>query len=550
MRGDLIDAGILNRAECQDSYISAVQECERLERCEEQIKAELAAMKMVRQRIDSDLKRFRNAHSPAISLPTELISAILISGLPDLPRDTSAWPQAKKHYLRAVTSVCHWWREVALHTPPLWESFWSELHYPEGEPYYAKSELYPAGKHPRLPDCFQESCRLLSHKKTLLDAHLDIPYEPKFFDSDIVPPLFALFPFLDFTRVRALDLVLYTCCKLTPILLSQGLPQLSHLKLRVQSDEETPKPLPMLSAPPNLKHLILEFWETFPTPLSLYYAGLASNATYLHLQISGRHKDTLLMFLEHARMVEELVLKETEYSWGEYEPSTVVDRLELPRLKTLSYSPYWGLDVFSRLKLPALESLEMYSAKSQEVPTDTADSLPALCSASSRSTYSSSHIIRSLGSHHFPIQSLNLRLDLPSCEQLCQLLSERDTSATRAYLHWNSLSSLSVTLDFWNYRADHSGSNMSVAQNLVTAILPRSGLSFVVRVGEVYHHESESIRAQRAQTEAWVNETKERLGDRFSYDPRPKQNRYLRKNFEFWNIYGEMDHWQRSQLRT
>ena len=515
----------------------AAQECERLERCEEQIQAELAAMKNVRQCIDRHLKRFRNAHSPAISLPTEIISAILISGLPALPCDTSAWPRAKKAYLYTITSVCHWWREVALHTPQLWESFWSELRVSDGELWSSKNKLYSAGKHPHLPDCFQKSCRLLSHKKRLLDAYFEISDDPVLFGSDIVPdPLFALFPFLDFVRVRALDLLLWTCCKLTPILLSQALPQLSHLKLRVQSDEMTPEPLPMLSAPPNLKHLVLEFGETWSNPLSLYYAGLASNATYLHLQISGRHSDTLLMFLEHARMVEELVLKETEYKWGEYEPSAVVAKLKLPRLKTLSYSPYWGLDVFSRLNLPALETLEMHNAASEEVPADTADSLPALRSVSSRDTYTSSLIIRSLSSYHFPIQSLNLRLALDQCTELGRLLNERDASAPHPYLHWSSLKSLSVCLEVWAIGENGLPPSMIPAQDLVTAILLRGGLSFSLRVSEYSQKRWVTVEG-----ETWVKETKERLGDRFSYDPPPiPRSTHTFPGFGgLWGIYRE-----------
>lgn len=59
-----------------------------------------------------------NAQSPVNQLPIELLIEIFAAGFPHM-REGDPWP-ARFYHLRDITSVCSFWREIAIGTPTLW----------------------------------------------------------------------------------------------------------------------------------------------------------------------------------------------------------------------------------------------------------------------------------------------------------------------------------------------------------------------------------------------------------------------------------------------
>lgn len=344
--------------------------------------------------------------------------------------------------------------------------------------------------------------RLLLSKQAPLRVHLNLEDLPDISRSILAINLLG--PHLH--RLERLVLTIPCSFPLPSALFSEDLPRLSFLRLRVTFDERPLDATPIIIAHPSLKHVYLDFSESEAATLSKYYAGVALNATFLRLALAIDHKFDLLDILEQAPHLEELELIETVETSADYE-RTAEGSLVLPRLKSLILLSCYGLDVFSRIQFPLLETLTIeedhYGSEFASGRTHTFPKLRHIFSKHSRTTLD---VIPAFG-HHL-IRSLNLVMDSETLPELTSRLTRASNSFDGyADAEWSSLVSLTllVTPDM-AVQKDRENRRTHI-QNLVLAILPRTELNFTASVE----------RKTEGELKDWIEETKKLLGDRFSW---------------------------------
>ena len=208
----------------------------------------------------------------------------------------------------------------------------------------------------------------------------------------------------------------------------------------------------------------------------------------------------LLLILGHAPMVEQLTLK--EYREGAFpRPFTEIGELVLPRLASLEYMSSNGLDLFSHIHMPILETLNITDHSAVRPSPGMLASIPNLRHVISPRIHSSPLVARVLGRHP-NVQSLDIHLLGVQLKVLNKLLLQRSSSDPDSFKYWVSLNvlTLHIALDTTqnNTPSEMWGTNIS-------AVMERPNLAINVRF------------KTRGVPQTWISESKALLGERFSW---------------------------------
>lgn len=190
-----------------------------------------------------------NAVFPVNKLVPELVSAILLCGLPHLNRfSESAW-QAQVQYLVSVSAVCAGWRRLALDTAQLWANVVFISRFSDT----AKMEL--------------ALIFLERSKGTLLDITLDLRYTIKDAYLDELRTIKQHLP-----RTRALYLYLPPSDPNAFLPLPSNVPHLSILDI----ETNTLNGVTMFESAPNCHLTSFAVWGWMPHDFALYQMNLLS----------------------------------------------------------------------------------------------------------------------------------------------------------------------------------------------------------------------------------------------------------------------------------
>lgn len=344
------------------------------------------------------------------------------------------------------------------------------------------------------------SKRLLLSKNTSLQVEMDHRRPSN------APNLFLLRPHLH--RLEQLNVSIADDIIAPFAALFDGdLPRLSRLKLQVYWNQGSLEgSLRRIAPPPSLKHIHLDVSRCRGTEFALYFASLASNASSFHLVVLSDQKNALLRILELAPSVEKLELIETGREPNAVSLSPVQEGLVLAKVTSLAYTWDFGLNVFSRIQFPALETLLLHGAAYTSFITDSLRSVPNLRHISSTDHFMSHHILHAFTLPTTPIRSLDLLVSLHSLFVFSRILDERHPSDHDKHLQWRSLLSLTLTIKPYMFNLENPDPKTPI-QHLVSAIIPRRDLTFTARVSRAYIPTN---------YEVWVEETKNLPDNRFS----------------------------------
>ena len=320
-----------------------------LAECAEYLHAATESANILQKRLTGRINVLDNDHLPAVSLPVEILGEIFAFGIPigegwvDMDRYTS--------YLGCITSVCRKWRMAALETPRLWNTISCN-----------PDRLFAHNAFPTTRTFGNMEHLLFLSKQAPLRVYAHFEY----LDATSIhsPAIVSLLPHLH--RLQELTITIDRESPFISILFGLGLPALSRLSLSVDGDDDTSDGLPELLAPNTLKYLSI-YVRRRPSSLPIYYSKLAANVTELHLDIPPTSIADLLLILGHAPLVVWLSLE--EHREGLYpRPATETGLLVLPRLASFEYVTSNGLDIFSHIHMPILETLNITDHSAVKLP--------------------------------------------------------------------------------------------------------------------------------------------------------------------------------------